>query len=209
MRSYLPLAAAVLLLSGCASTENSSPAPLTTAPTSDPHTESSAATTQTTPPQNTAPSSEAKPAAMLGTASMQDQPLNVGEPADLVPVDVRVGHHEGFDRVVIEFTGQGTPGFYTQYTDSPAAQGSGHPVDYPGSTALVLGVEGTPWPSTPEKEAAFITPQTFPGAGNVVGVVYTSTFEAQSQFVIGLHAKAPHAVSVLEKPTRLVVDLPN
>ena len=49
-------------------------------------------------------------------------------------------------------------------------------------------------------------PGTTPGAGVVREVVYTTSFEAQTQLVIGLKKKTPYSVTFLEHPKRLVLD---
>ncbi|WP_246818427.1 hypothetical protein [Corynebacterium sp. HMSC055A01] len=49
-------------------------------------------------------------------------------------------------------------------------------------------------------------PGNTPGAGVVSEVVYTTSFEAQSQLVIGLKKKTPYSVTFLEHPKRLVLD---
>ncbi|QPK78382.1 hypothetical protein G7Y31_07315 [Corynebacterium lizhenjunii] len=166
--------------------------------------------TAATPRTHAANSENELPAGFLGTPSAEDQPLTYSEAGELIPVSVRTGAHEGYERVVIEFSGSGKPGWYTQYTTTPTAQGSGFAIDYPGEIALVIGVEGTPWPSTPEAAGRFLDPAFFPGAnadtGVVAGVEYTNTFEAQSQFIIGLNRRVPYAVTYLEEPSRLVID---
>ena len=49
---------------------------------------------------------------------------------------------------------------------------------------------------------------TVPGAGGVVTQVLSGgTFEARSQFVIGLDGRHPYSVQVLNEPTRLVIDV--
>lgn len=214
---YLALLAVPALLVGCSTSEPSD------APTSFPAATSSSATTSaaTSSAESSAPASSPEspttstdpkdtagstPAGFLGTPSLADQPLTQAEGAELVPIAVRAGSHEGYDRVVIEFSGPGKPGWYTQYTNSPAAQASGKPVAYDGATALVLGVEGTPWPSTPQLQEQYAEFTTYPGAGAVTGVNFVNAFEAQSQFVIGLDRQLPYSVTFLEGPPRVVVD---
>src|SRR3954468_20607317 len=41
--------------------------------------------------------------------------------------DIRTGRHDGFDRVVFEVAGTGTPGWDVRYVDQPSSQGSGDP----------------------------------------------------------------------------------
>ncbi|APT92349.1 hypothetical protein CPHO_04960 [Corynebacterium phocae] len=165
-----------------------------------------AAASTASPPAKEAPQANGLPAGFLGQPSDQDRPLTMNGPADLVPVAVRTGSHPGFDRFVIEFTGTGKPGWYARYSTEPAQQGSGFPVEYRGTTALTVGVEGTPWPFSAEKQASFIDAGTFPGAGSIRSVEFTGAFEAQSQFVLGLDEKRPYSITFLEQPSRLVID---
>lgn len=55
---------------------------------------------------------------------------------DLVLRDIRVGEHDGFDRLVAEFKGAGTPGWNVKYVTRPRADGSVAPVDVQGDSFL-------------------------------------------------------------------------
>ena len=72
----------------------------------------------------------------LGSANTNLKTQRPGAPAQLVVTNVRVGTHEGFERIVFEFHGSGDPGWFIDYSDSPTQQGSGSPVEYTGDTAL-------------------------------------------------------------------------
>lgn len=142
----------------------------------------------------------------MGTAALDDQHHMPDQLGGLTPTGVRVGAHDGFTRVVVDFEGEGEPGWFTAYTDDPRQQASGYPVEVKGNTFLNLGIEGTPWPSTPELEEKYMKPGTTPGTGVVSEVVYTTSFEAQTQLIIGLQKKTPYSVTFLEEPKRLVLD---
>ena len=142
----------------------------------------------------------------MGTAALDDQHNMPARLGNLTPTGVRVGGHDGFTRVVVDLEGEGEPGWFTAFTDSPRQQASGHPVEVKGNAFLNLGIEGTPWPSTPELEEKYMEPGTTPGTGVVREVVYTTSFEAQTQLIIGLHKKTPYSVTFLEHPKRLVLD---
>ena len=105
--------------------------------------------------------------------------------------------------------GEGEPGWFTSYTDSPTQQASGKPVEVQGNAFLNLGIEGTPWPSTPELKEKYMQPGTTPGAGVVSAVNYTTTFEAQTQLIIGLEKKTAYSVTYLKDPSRVVIDFQN
>ena len=61
--------------------------------------------------------------------------------------DIRVGRHDGFDRVVIEVGGTGIPGWDARYVDDPRSQGSGDPVEVDGAAVLQVGVTGIGLPT--------------------------------------------------------------
>lgn len=140
----------------------------------------------------------------IDNASTDDQWIRPQGEYDLMVMDVRVGSHDTFDRVVFDLHGTGTPGWSTRYTENPAQQGSGHPVAYEGAIALQVGIDGTPYPFDLGMELPDLG--TTPGAGNITEVTYSSLFEARTEFVIGLNEQVPYSVSPLSDPTRLVID---
>lgn len=139
----------------------------------------------------------------IGNPGLGDQWV---QPAgsNLMVTDVRIASHEGFDRVVFDMEGEGTPGWMTMYTRNPTQQGSGNPLDYTGDIALQVGVDGTNYPNELGVEPPILG--TFPGSGSVNEVSYSSLFEGRTEFVIGLQDQLPYAVGALENPTRLVID---
>ena len=185
-----------------AEVQNSSPTPATT---SAPRNTSTADAEKQKLPQDSASMAFAG----MGTASLEDQQHMPKSLGNLAPTGVRVGAHDGFTRVVIDREGEGEPGWFTSYTDSPAQQASGKPVEVQGNTFLNLGIERTPWPSTPELKEKYMQSGTTPGAGVVSAVNYTTTFEAQTQLIIGLEKKTAYSVTYLKDPSRVVIDFQN
>lgn len=176
------------------------PAPLTTTMTSS----APAPTTTEVVTETGAPADDTVQQSLgtRGTTATSDQ-MPQGE-WDLSIADVRVGHHNGFDRVVIEFTGTGTPGWFASYTTDPRQQGSGHPIGYRGDTAIDLMARGVALPVGD----IFPVGDTGAAGGKVTGVSHNGIFEGQAQFVIGLEgAPRPYTVTVLDNPSRLVVDI--
>lgn len=143
----------------------------------------------------------------LGKDSVALKTQRPSTPAQLVPTAMRAGSHAGFDRVVIELQGTGTPGWFIDYTDKPAQQGSGNLVEYIGDTALDVNIDGTVLPF--EIGLDDPTLATIKTSGNIVTQVQSlGTFEGRSQFIIGLKGKAaPYSVQVLKNPTRVVIDI--
>ncbi len=126
--------------------------------------------------------------------------------SELRTADIRSGSHEGYDRVVFEFEGNGTPEFLAGYSDEPLQQASGLPVDVPGEAALEITIHGTSLDQTPDAKYAGKTTLGL-ASGNIKDVTNSGTFEAVSQYFIGLDKQRPYKVTVLENPTRVVVDV--
>lgn len=168
-------------------------------------------TTSSAAPETTGQNSggDGTGAGMLGSPTTEVKQASSTGAFDLEVTNVRVGAHDGFDRVVFEFSGDGQPGWYVDSTPEPRLQGSGHLADYPGSHALNVMINGTPYPfdlGIPEEE----WPQTGPvagAAGTVQGVSFHGIFEATSQYVIGLDGPSAFSVTRLEEPTRVVIDV--
>jgi len=113
----LALASLLLLVAACGAddkpTASSSDASTTDAPTTD------------TP----ADVPTARGPAFAENAAAQTAE-NSGE-WDLVLMDVRVAEHESFDRIVLEFTGTGIPGWEVNYVGEAVLAGiDGHPVPF-------------------------------------------------------------------------------
>jgi hypothetical protein len=174
--------AAILLLAGCATT--SSPTP-----TSE--------TSTTNHPRTDAP------------AFADDTQRQSGEGSGavgLVLLDVRVGKTEGFDRIVLEFSGTGTPGWVVNYVNDAVLEGSGEVVALGGSAILDIYASGTTWPAPdyyrgPSRLA--------PRSGSDITDVYVGgTFEGYTQVLAGIDGDpAPFRVFALTAPSRLVVDV--
>ena len=141
----------------------------------------------------------------LGNANTTVKTQRPEAPSQLMVVNVRVGSHEGFDRVVFDLVGSGEPGWFIDYTNKPSQQGSGTPVTHEGAIALNVNIDGMAYPF----ELGMEDPRLgrVPGSGNVNEVVSVGTFEGRSQFVIGLQRQTAYSVQVLEEPKRLVVDI--
>ena len=129
--------------------------------------------------------------------------------ARLTVTDLRVGHHEGFDRVVLELGGAGTPGWRVEYVDAAVEDPSGRSVDLAGTRVLQVVVTGTAYPfETGLEEFALHQPVTAPGTTAVTEAVLLGTFEAQTQALIGIDGDPrPFRAYLLPDPARVVVDV--
>lgn len=127
---------------------------------------------------------------------------------DLGIADVRIGAHEGYDRVVVELVGDGDAGWNVRYEDSPAQPGSGLPVGHPGDQALVLDVTGTGYPFELDIEDLTVGEVHPRNTAAIVEVAGYGMFEGQTQYVISLKGeKRPFRVFRLSSPQRIVIDV--
>lgn len=125
---------------------------------------------------------------------------------DLRIVDVRIGTHDGFDRVTFELEGDGEAGWWIDPDDEPVAQGSGEAMDVTGTTALIVAIQPLPYP----EDGELTTPDRVEAPdGTVVltEVVQDSLFEGLHRFALGLEEPAGYVVEVLDEPQRVVLDL--
>lgn len=194
----IPLAIAAMLLAACSSPTATDPA-------------SAQASASGGPAATAAPSvatAEPIPSEDLGEFTC-DLPFveQATVPRTVNIVDVRIGSHDGYDRVVFEFTG-GTPEFALERATPPFVQdGSGFPVDVEGESYLRLIMRG----GTKQMEdgtSSYDGPRDFdPGFPALVDLVEGGDFEAQSTWYLGLSAEACVRVSLLEDAPRLVIDI--
>ena len=128
-------------------------------------------------------------------------------PDGLTVTAVRAASHDGYDRVVFELSGSGTPGWSVEYVDAPSAQGSGAAIDVPGSAFLQVTLQGTSYPydSGAKEVARGAVPVS--GTSVVDGVFYDATFEGTSVAFIGTDARTPFRVYSLTGPSRVVVEV--
>jgi hypothetical protein len=197
------LAVAVLLMAGCGSQTDTDDAAATGAATT-----SSSAAAEEAGTSSAAPADEADEADVSPFPG--DTNADVAGPVDpegLTVTAVRAAHHEGYDRVVFELSGTGTPGWSVEYVDTPSDQGSGEPVDVPGSASLQVTMQGTSNPYDSGAEELARGPVAVSGTDVVEGVFYDATFEGTSVAWLGTSDRSPFRVYALTGPSRVVVEV--
>jgi hypothetical protein len=194
-----------LVAAGCAGTATS-PSPTQTS----------------TPTQTVAPSASQQP-----TTSESPEPVPSDEleefTCDELPihedatvaranvVDVRMATHDGYDRVVFEFTG-GVPEVSLDRAEPPFTQdASGLPIEVEGTSFLRLTMRGGT-KQTDDGTSSYDGPTEFdPGFPTLVDLVEGGDFEAQSTWYFGLSAETCVRVLALtdDGAPRLVIDVEN
>jgi hypothetical protein len=122
--------------------------------------------------------------------------------------DIRIGRHDGFDRVVFEADGTGAPGWDVRYVDSAQSQGSGADIAVEGGGILQVTINGVGLPadtgvdeySGPDRLSSGDTEA-------VTEVVWDSTFEGTSVAFVGVTEETPFRVYLLENPARVVLEV--
>jgi peptidoglycan hydrolase-like protein with peptidoglycan-binding domain len=143
---------------------------------------------------------------MDATATTEEQRQDVTARTTSRLVDVRVGGHRTFDRVVFEFTGP-RPGFLIRYVPQVFEDGSGDPVPLKGRAfieailrpAVAHDDDGSP---------------TFPGPLPVIvntaalrDIADAGDFEGQITWGIGVAARTPLQIRGFDDPSRIAIDI--
>jgi hypothetical protein len=177
--------------------------------------EPEAGSTATAAPESTGSpaSSTSAPATEEGSTDAPPFPANTdsdtaeASPDAAVTVsDIRVGRHDGFDRVVFEVGGTGTPGWDVRYVDQATSQGRGDAIDVAGDAVLQVTLTGAGYPFETGVEEFTGGPVT--GDTDVVTeVVWDATFEGTSVAFVGTSGEVPFRVYQLGNPTRVVLEV--
>jgi len=136
-----------------------------------------------------------------------------GQP--VVVTDVRLGAHDGFDRIVFEFAGGGEPGyrqagipfFRIEQAEPPFSEDpSDMPVDVFGDAfvhIVLQGATGYDFDGNPTYDGPR---RLTPGFGTLAQVVEAGDFEATMNWILGLSRPTCWDVRELHNPDRLVID---
>jgi hypothetical protein len=121
-------------------------------------------------------------------------------------VDMRVGGHQRFDRVVIDLDGH-LPGYRVRYVKELAYDGSGEAVPIKGRRFISVSL-------TPARahDASGASTYNGPNIGSygldaIRQVAFTGDFEGHVSFGISLRHKVSFRVFTLHRPNRLVIDV--
>lgn len=194
-----PVLLALALLTGvagCGSPSSDGTDPATSSPP----------TTQTSEPSPSTPEASGPPFPADTRADDGGQ----GSGNGLGVTGVRVARQDGFDRVVFDLDGTGTPGWRVEYTAEPTSEGSGEPVAIEGEVFLQVVLRGVGMPFETGIEPFGDADTRVPGTGTtgVAEVAPGAVYEGEQQAFIGLTGtQRPFRVFALTDPVRVVVDV--
>ena len=202
-------ASCLLLLGACApGAPTDAPQSAETSPSAS-HSPTASATASATP--ETTPTSEpgldaTKPINADNWMSSVEglPPVRSDDPAKaLALTGMRAARHEGFARVVLEFSGEGTPGVWrAAWTEEAVEQGRGLPIQVEGEAVLDLVIDGTPMTASKSSYPS----GTHTRAGDL-DVVSDGTFEDNTHVVIGAPTARQFQIGFLSDPVRMVIDI--
>lgn len=202
-------ASCLLLLGACApGAPTDAPQSAETSPSAS-HSPTASATASATP--ETTPTSEpgldaTKPINADNWMSSVEglPPVRSDDPAKaLALTGMRAARHERFARVVLEFSGEGTPGLWrAAWTEEAVEQGRGLPIQVEGEAVLDLVIDGTPMTAS---ESSYPS-GTHTRAGDL-DVVSDGTFEDNTHVVIGAPTARQFQIGFLSDPVRMVIDI--
>ena len=149
------------------------------------------------------------PGASTEQVSTPDTPGGPGITAELV--DVRTGRHDGYERVVFEFSTDFVPGYTVGYVEGPiTADPSGLPVSVAGDSYISVRMSS----AAGFDVFANSFQETYTGPTSISlaypaiqSVVETGDFEGVLNWVIGVRTRPAFKVTTLPNPTRVVVDV--
>ena len=125
-----------------------------------------------------------------------------------IGVESRVGKNEGYDRVVYQFSRDATPNYRVHWVDEPLDDASGEPRDVPGAAWLEVLVTSVDVPGESAPSPDDPLPNTLEGTVIAAAPAIWGGFEGYGQQFIGVRdQQRPFRVTVLQDPTRLVVDI--
>lgn len=137
----------------------------------------------------------------------------VREPYTAGPItDVRSGRHECFDRLVVDVDGD-PAGYHVRYVNQVTADGSGLPVPLRGRAFLQVVVRAPAYDENGMGTYEFDDPRALVDVGGYPTfrqVAWAGSFEGQTTIGLGVRARLPFRVFVLDGPgegSRVVVDV--
>ena len=120
-------------------------------------------------------------------------------------VAVRASHHNGFDRLVLQFTGPVPSKHTLSWVDRVVSDASGRTMNVAGHAFAQLRL--SPAAAHTQQGAATVARRFTFALPNITQVVVSGDFEAVLSMAIGAQRRTSARVTTLTSPSRVVVDL--
>jgi hypothetical protein len=136
-------------------------------------------------------------------------PRHVNPMSNAELVDLRTGRHGCFDRLVLDVENGDIGGYFVNYVDEVAFDGSGTPVPLRGGAKLQV-IPKVPVPLAGPRFATDSELADVAGYRTFRQVAWAGSFEGQTTIGLGVRARLPFRVFVLDGPgsgSRMVVDV--
>jgi hypothetical protein len=194
----------VLALAACGGNDDETTEPGATTVTTTVEVTTTEPVTTTVPPATTEPATPPGPPFSRAPAAAA-----AGSTRLALLADVRLGTHEGYERIVFEFLPGSRPGYRVRYVRPPIVEdASGMVVDVDGEAFLSIRIEpASGFDLTGDLGEVYTGPTRIDGDGEIEELVRTGDFEAVLNWVAGLEERVPFRVLRLAGPPRLVVDV--
>lgn len=166
------------------------------------------ATSLPSPTQGATPSASPLPEPTGAGEYTCGQPISgVGSVGRAQIADVRIGTHDGYDRIVFDFD-NGIPAYSVEIVTPPfTADPSGLPLDVAGSAFLRITLDGGT-KVTPDGQQSYTGATDFtPGFDELVELIEGGDFEAVSTWFVGLATNPCLNVFTITDGARLVIDV--
>ncbi len=122
--------------------------------------------------------------------------------------EVRAAAHDGFDRLVFQFSGALPSHTFVQWSPRITRDGSGEVLPAAGSAFLQIGLSGVTG-YTGSHSSTFGALRRSVGLPNLNQVVHGGEFEGMVSFGAALMSRTSYSVSTLTSPSRVVIDIRN
>lgn len=124
-------------------------------------------------------------------------------------IEVRLGHHDGFERLVFEFTGDDGPTAYrVEWVDEVVSMRTGRELEVAGEAILYVQLDGLePDPDSDNVNPLVVEPLIFEPGHPVLEAHYDGVYQELFHFYIGVDAERDFSVEERDEPGRLVIDV--
>lgn len=133
--------------------------------------------------------------------------LPPGDRSFLLAHDFRVGLHDDYYRVVVEFEGEGEPGWVVGWVDKAYEIGRGDELPIPAGHVLDINMSGTTMPIFEGQPEIYYNGPADKTLDDDVVAWFDGAFEGQTHVAISSNIERPYRIFTLDNPTRVVIDL--